>query len=123
MALELSGHIRDILQLFINGKMVNKKIVSTVDIATNKFGSFGALDSTFTVNLDGVPIPEGQVEACVPQCTVDFFVENLGRVNFGKPHHFNQKKGLWEGDVLIDDVPLKDWTIIPLEFKNSWVQK
>ena len=28
----------------------------------------------------------------------------LGRANFGAPHNFEQKKGLWEGDVLLDEV-------------------
>ena len=29
-------------------------------------------------------------------------VENLGRANFGAPHNFEQLKGLWEGEVLLD---------------------
>lgn len=52
---------------------------------------------------------------------MDIVVENLGRVNFGVPHDFKQKKGLWEGPVYLDNVMLKDWTIIPLEFKKPWV--
>ena len=35
-------------------------------------------------------------------CQLDILVENLGRANFGVPHTFNQKKGIWEGDILID---------------------
>jgi hypothetical protein len=50
-------------------------------------------------------------------------VENMGRNNFGKPHQFDQKKGLWEGPILLDDVPLLDWEIIPLEFKGDWVSR
>ena len=63
-------------------------------------------------------VPAGtQVEA-----SMDIVVENLGRVNYGKPHDFNQKKGLWEGPVSIDGDILSDWTIIPLQFKGSWVR-
>ena len=53
---------------------------------------------------------------------LDIVVENLGRVNYGEPHNFFQKKGLWEGPVSLDGVDLTDWTIIPLEFKGSWVR-
>ena len=28
----------------------------------------------------------------------------IGRANFGAPHNYEQKKGLWEGDVLLDEV-------------------
>jgi hypothetical protein len=32
---------------------------------------------------------------CSPTCTLDLFVENLGRANFGTPHVFSaQKKGM-----------------------------
>lgn len=53
---------------------------------------------------------------------MDIVVENMGRVNFGNPHHYIQKKGLWEGDIFIDGNPLTDWQIIPLEFKSEWVR-
>ena len=53
---------------------------------------------------------------------MDIIVENLGRVNYGRPHDFNQKKGLWEGPVLLDGQELSDWKIIPLELKRKWVQ-
>ena len=62
------------------------------------------------------------VENYKSTATMDIVVENLGRVNYGKPHHFFQKKGLWEGPVSLDGVDLTDWTIIPLEFKGSWVR-
>ena len=82
---------------------------------------------------------------CDPDCTVDFFVENMGRTNFGrsiwfffcqiretdwiflfagKYHHFQQaRKGLWEGDVLLNGSPLRGWTIFAMEFKGEWVQR
>ncbi len=75
------------------------------------------------VDLTEVPIPDGQTEPCEPSCTVDFMVENMGRANFGRPHEFDQKKGLWEGPVVVDSEIVSDWQIIPLEFRSAWVQR
>ena len=47
----------------------------------------------------------------------------MGRINYGKPHDFVQKKGLWEGPVLLDERELFDWKIIPLELKGNWVRE
>lgn len=52
---------------------------------------------------------------------LDIIVENTGRVNYGQPHDFMQKKGMWEGPVYIDDILQTNWTHIPLEFKTPWV--
>ena len=57
------------------------------------------------------------------ECTLDLFVQNLGRTNYGQPHQFDQKKGLWEGPVYLDEEKLEDWEIIPLEFKGDWVRR
>ena len=48
-------------------------------------------------------------------------VENLGRANFGSPHNFEQKKGLWEGDVLLDGRVLDDWEHISIEPTGPWM--
>ena len=45
----------------------------------------------------------------------------IGRANFGAPHNYEQKKGLWEGDVLLDEVPLDDWEHIALEMSPAWL--
>ena len=57
-----------------------------------------------------------------PRAVLDIVVENLGRVNYGKPHDFKQKKGLWEGPIMMNGEELLDWKIIPLEFKSNWVR-
>ena len=54
--------------------------------------------------------------------TVDLLVENMGRNNFGDPNAFNQKRGLPEGPVLIDDAEVTGWTHVPLEFTSAWVK-
>ena len=72
------------------------------------------------IDLTEVPgAPFGDSE----EVTLDLLVENMGRANYGRPHEFNQKKGLWEGPVLLDGQELQDWEIVPLEFKKKWVNK
>ena len=71
-----------------------------------------------TIDLTDVPnCTEGS------ECTLDLVVENLGRANYGKPHQFNSKKGLWEGPVSIDGNVIADWEIIPLELKGNWIRR
>ncbi len=112
----IRGHVRDLLYLIVNGQIINDPILHDIDL--NKFGSWAPRDSSMVVDLTGVPNTP-----CNPTCTVDFLVENTGRMNFGTLHQFDQKKGLWEGDVLIDGVKIQggDWEIISLEFHGSWV--
>lgn len=54
---------------------------------------------------------------------VSILVENLGRVNYGQPHKFHQKKGLWEGPVTIDGVEPVEWNTYAIEFKSSQVNR
>ena len=35
----------------------------------------------------------------------------------------NQRKGIWEGPISINDVEIRDWTIFPLEFKEDWMMR
>ena len=79
-------------------------------------------DSTLEIDLSMVP-DCNRSDGSDYECVLDLMVENMGRNNFGKPHQFDQKKGIWEGPVLLDDVPLLDWEIIPLEFKGEWVSR
>lgn len=64
------------------------------------------------------PLPTDQANG-----VMDIVVENMGRINYGKPHDFVQRKGLWEGPVLLDEHELFDWKIIPLEFKGNWIRE
>ena len=50
-------------------------------------------------------------------------VENLGRVNYGAPHKFIQKKGLWEGEVYMNENMIKHWVVRALEFKGHHVNR
>lgn len=113
--LSMRGRPRDLLHVLVNGVMVNKPLLTLLDL--NNFGSWAVRDGSMTIDLTDVPnCTEGS------ECTLDLVVENLGRTNYGKPHQFQQKKGLWEGPVSIDGNVIADWEIIPLELKGNWIR-
>jgi len=112
MTLTIRGHPRDLVQVMVNGVQVNDPIYNLADLGRN-FGSWGIRDAEFVFSSN--------LEGCESGCTLDIMVENLGRANFGAPHNFEQKKGLWEGDVLLDDAPLDDWEHISIEMKPDWL--
>ncbi|RXG50765.1 Beta-galactosidase-1-like protein 2, partial [Armadillidium vulgare] len=60
-------------------------------------------------------IPEGG------ETEVSILLENLGRVNYGEPHDFVQKKGIWEGAVYVNLEKVPRWDVTPLEFKKNFV--
>jgi len=110
--LTVRGHVRDLLQVFVNGIMINEPILELPDLAN--FGSWADRDQELIISL-----PSGVV--CEPTCTLDLMVENLARANFGAPHNFQgQKKGLWEGDILLDNVALLNWEHIAIE-QEAWM--
>ncbi|XP_064208643.1 beta-galactosidase-1-like protein 2 isoform X1 [Anguilla rostrata] len=53
--------------------------------------------------------------------TLSFLVENCGRVHYGKSLD-NQHKGL-VGDVVLNNIPLRDFTIYSLEMKPSFIER
>lgn len=56
---------------------------------------------------------------------LDILVENLGRSSLGHSlDDYDQRKGLLNGSVYIDEEPLTGlWTIMTLDFKPSWVTR
>jgi len=113
MKIKIRGHPRDLVQMMVNGVQVNEGVFNLADLGRN-FGSYGLRDAEFE-------FAEEHVADCEGGCTLDLMVENLGRANFGAPHNYEQKKGLWEGDVLLDEVPLDDWEHIALEMSPAWL--
>lgn len=108
--LKIRGHVRDLVQVMINGEMVSEPILSAINLLTT-FGSWAIRDSEFV-------IPQG-VSGVV---SLELLAENLGRANFGVPHTFNQKKGIWEGDILIDNEVVDDWEHVPLEMTGDLIK-
>ncbi|CAG9772541.1 unnamed protein product [Ceutorhynchus assimilis] len=104
--LKISGYVRDHVLVLVNGKLLTPVLSSKDDL--NKFGYWRVKDSSITLTNEAL---EG--------ATLDLVVENNARNNYGGLDQFQQFKGLIE-DVLIDDVEIKSWEIVPLEFKKSW---
>lgn len=53
--------------------------------------------------------------------TLDLFIENMARINFGDDVHFLQQKGLVDGAFKLNGVDITNIEIISLEFKSAWV--
>lgn len=132
--LRIRGHIRDFAQVLVNEQLQTPPITSPKDLEA--FGSWClryftlilCLNSSNYVNIvrdasfrfgSWKPLISEDAQSLFD---IDIVVENMGRVNFGEPHDFKQKKGLWEGPVFLDGVRLSNWQIIPLEFKSDWVR-
>ncbi|XP_018016621.1 beta-galactosidase-1-like protein 2 [Hyalella azteca] len=104
----IRGHVRDMAQVFVDLVVQTKPYQHLNDV--NDFGFWNGRDKN--ISLPGTGNPADRL---------DILVENLGRVNYGAAHNFYQKKGLWEGDVLVDRERVLGWTMTPLEFKKSFV--
>lgn len=105
--LKIEGHVCDTVLVLVNGELKSKILKTQSDL--DGFGYWRLKDST--LNL-------GPTE--YKNATLDLLVENWGRSNYGKLKQFNQHKGLWQGNVLINDTILKNWQIVPLEFRKTW---
>ncbi|XP_030749415.1 beta-galactosidase-1-like protein 3 [Sitophilus oryzae] len=102
----ISGYVRDHVLVLVNGKLINPVLSSLDDL--NNFGYWRLKDSNITLT-----------DEALQNATLDLVVENLSRNNFGTLDRFQQFKGLID-EVLIDGVSIKNWEIVPLEFKKSW---
>lgn len=105
--LKIRGHVRDMAQVMVDGEVITEPYGGMQDV--NGFGFWNGQDKELTL-----PGKDAVAELSI-------LVENLGRVNYGKPHKFHQKKGLWEGPVLVDNLQLDEWKMTPLEFKSSQI--
>ncbi|XP_076060730.1 beta-galactosidase-1-like protein 2 isoform X2 [Oratosquilla oratoria] len=105
--LKIRGHVRDAAQVMVDGTMATKPLTNVLHV--NNFGWWEGRDKELKL----------QGEGKVAELTI--MVENLGRVNFGHPHKYVQKKGLWEGPVLIDGEEILEWRATPLEFKKKFI--
>uniref|UniRef100_V5GH47 Beta-galactosidase n=1 Tax=Anoplophora glabripennis TaxID=217634 RepID=V5GH47_ANOGL len=106
--LKIGGHICDTAVVSVNGVRVSPSLETKNDL--DGFGFWRLADSTLVLTTDE---KKG--------ATVDILVENWGRINGGKITQYNQTfKGLWQGDVYLNDNRVSGWKIIPLEFKKSW---
>nr|XP_023022377.1 beta-galactosidase-1-like protein 2 [Leptinotarsa decemlineata] len=105
--LKIEGRICDSVLVLINGQLKSRILKSKED-----FEGFGYW------KLQNGSLNLGNEE--YKNATLELVVENWGRVNFGKLYQFNQHKGLWQGNLLLNDHVLTIDQIIPLEFKKKW---
>jgi len=94
--------------LLINGELITKPLKSNADL--NTFGYWKVKDASLVLK-------RGYQNA-----TLDLVVENFGRINYGALNQFNQKKGIWQDHVYINDNAISNWDIYPLEFKKNWTK-
>ncbi|XP_076260670.1 beta-galactosidase-1-like protein 2 [Rhynchophorus ferrugineus] len=104
--LEISGYVRDTVLVLVNGQLVTPVLSSTDDL--NNFGYWRLANSTIILT-----------DQDLEDATIDLVVENLSRNNYGTLDQFQQFKGLTD-NVYIDDEKIKNWQIVPLEFKRQW---
>jgi len=108
--IKIVGHVRDLAVFMVNGERLSSEFANTLTPGT--FGYWALANRT----LDFV------VSSSDSETILDLFVENMGRNNFGSPGQFDQKKGLPEGPVLVDDEIVNNWTMYPFEFKGPWIR-
>lgn len=102
--LTIEGRVCDTVIVLVNGKRVSPILENVADL--NNFGTWKTLNSSLVLNTEDLE-----------NAQVDLLVENWGRVNVGA---YRQYKGLWQGNILINNVPIYNWIMYALEFKKSW---
>ena len=107
--LQIYGRVRDTVLVLINGKLINDSPLKNVD-DFKQFGYWKLKDSILNFNNDND----------YTNATLDLIVENWGRNNFGTLSQFNQKKGLWEGDVYLNSLKIHKWDIVNLPFDKKF---
>ncbi|XP_050294011.1 beta-galactosidase-1-like protein 3 [Anthonomus grandis grandis] len=105
--LNISGHIRDTVMVFVNGKLISLPLRTSDDL--DHFGFWRLNNSQLILT-----------ETALWDATLDLVVENWGRVGYGKLPQYYQFKGLWQTDILINNKAVILWQHIPLEFKKVW---
>lgn len=105
--LKIAGHVCDSVIVMVDGILLSKPLLSPNDL--NGFGYW-------RINNGKMTLPSQSLK----NVTLDLIVENWGRNNFGYLSQFNQFKGLWQGDVYINEKKIDQWEIFPLEFKSKW---
>ncbi|KAK5650810.1 hypothetical protein RI129_001839 [Pyrocoelia pectoralis] len=105
--LQIDGHVCDTVMVLIDGVLVSKVLTNSLDL--NEFGYWRVTDGILHLG------PESRVNA-----TLELIVENWGRNNMGYIAQFIQFKGLWQGDVYLNNDKLLKWQTVPLQFKKKW---
>lgn len=107
--LKITGRVCDTVMVLINGILISKPLAGPNDL--NGFGYWRQQNST--LYLGHRPMED---------VTLELIVENWGRNNFGHMNQFYQYKGIWQGNIYINNSILTNWLLIPLQFKTKWTK-
>lgn len=103
--LEIQGYVPGTVMVLINGVLITQPLKTFDDF--NNFGYWKLENSNMTINNG------------FNNATLDFIVENWGRVNFG--YLYYQSRGLGDNNtILIANNEVTSWQIYPLEFPKTW---
>ncbi|CAG0894562.1 unnamed protein product [Darwinula stevensoni] len=105
VVLRASGKIKDMAYVLVDDIVVNPPYSLPEDL--KKFGFWATREADFVIPQEGTHLA--------------VMVENLGRNNFGKPHDFEQRKGLPDGPLKFNGAEAKidNSKIFALEFTKK----
>lgn len=102
--LEFEGRVCDVFMVLVNNVLVSKWVQNVSDVEN---------ESTSHVKNPKIVLTNVELK----EATIEVVVENWGRVNVAV---YKQYKGIWQGDVKLNNASLTNWSIFPLEFNSSW---
>ncbi|ERL89541.1 hypothetical protein D910_06906 [Dendroctonus ponderosae] len=110
--LTIEGNVCDTVLVLVDGDLVAPtKLSSLADL--DGFGYWRLKDSSVQIN-----------EEPKFQSTITLLVENMGRVHGAGIYQYNHTfKGLWQGNVTINQRNIYDWEVVPLELKKQWINE
>ncbi|VEN37658.1 unnamed protein product [Callosobruchus maculatus] len=101
----IEGRVCDTVTLLVNGELKSPILMNVSNL--DWYGTSKTMNSYRILNQDEE----------LKRATIDIMIENWGRVNDGEYKGF---KGLWQGQVRLNNAYIHDWLIYPLEFKQDF---
>ncbi|CAG9766096.1 unnamed protein product [Ceutorhynchus assimilis] len=110
--LTIEGKVCDHVLVLVNGELIAPKQLKYAS-ELDGFGFYRLQNSNVTLNREAIH-----------GATLDIVVEEWGRMNGGKYNQYNNTfKGLWQGNVSINNQNIFNWKIVPFELKKQWVNE
>ncbi|XP_063222703.1 beta-galactosidase-1-like protein 2 isoform X1 [Bacillus rossius redtenbacheri] len=100
--LQITGYVHDMAVVLVDGVRETQAVTSLRQVS--EFGCWQLGNGSLT--LDAASSGTNK--------TLDILVENMGRRL--------SKKGLYDGDVLLNRQAIRDWEIVALQFHTKWVK-
>lgn len=108
--LEIRGRVYDTIVVMVNDKLITRPL--TYKSQLQQFGYWNLENGKLNLGPNGFN-----------NVHLELLVENWGRINYGNMTKYPQKKGIWEGEIYLNEHPLRNWFIYPLQFKIKWIEK